>query len=97
MIGKKINKPITDFKDYATTAIWCNNNNAKIEDKGDYYEVVAIIPQEPTLQEQLEELEHKTGYTRAIRELILANDSGASAYVKSKAQEIENIAEQIRG
>ncbi len=97
MIGKKINKPITDYKDYATTAIWCNNNNAKIEDKGDYYEVVEIVPQEPTLQEQLEDLEHKTGYTRAIRELILANDSGASAFVKNKAQEIENIAEQIRG
>lgn len=97
MIGKKINKPITDYKDYATTAIWCNNNNAKIEDKGDYYEVVEIIPQEPTLQEQLESLEHKYQMNRWQREIILAEDSGASDYTKNKAQEIENIAEQIRG
>ncbi|MBO7714142.1 MAG: hypothetical protein J6S85_11260 [Methanobrevibacter sp.] len=51
----------------------------------------------PTLKEQLEELERTTGYSRAIRELILAENSGASEYVKNKAQEIENIAEQIRG
>lgn len=30
------------MKDYTKTAIWCNQNNATIEDKGDYYEVVAI-------------------------------------------------------
>ena len=52
---------------------------------------------EPTIQEQLLELEHKTGYTRAIRELILAENSGASEYVRTKAQEIETLAEQIRG
>ena len=52
---------------------------------------------EPTIQEQLLELERTTGYTRAIRELILAENSGASDYVKTKAQEIETLAEQIRG
>ena len=52
---------------------------------------------EPTIQEQLLELERATGYTRAIRELILAENSGASEYVRTKAQEIETLAEQIRG
>ena len=52
---------------------------------------------EPTIQEQLLGLERATGYTRAIRELILAENSGASEYVKTKAQEIETLAEQIRG
>ena len=52
---------------------------------------------EPTIQEQLLELERTTGYTRAIRELILAQNSGASEYVRTKAQEIETLAEQIRG
>lgn len=52
---------------------------------------------EPTIQEQLLELERTTGYTRAIRELILAENSGASEYVRTKAQEIETLAEQIRG
>lgn len=65
---------------------------------GQWY-LVGYVPTkpEPTLQEQLIELERTTGYTRAIRELILAEGSGASEYVRNKAQEIENIAEQIRG
>lgn len=65
---------------------------------GQWY-LVGYVPTkpEPTLQEQLIELERTTGYTRAIRELILAQNSGASEYVKAKAQEIEDIAEQIRG
>lgn len=40
MIGTKIYK--TDMSNYTECAIWCNANNATIEDKGDYYEVVAI-------------------------------------------------------
>lgn len=96
MIGTKINKP-TNIDEYSKVAEWCNNNNATIEDKGDYFEVVAIIPQEPTLQEQLESLEHKYQMNRWQREIILAENSGASEYSKNKAQEIENIAEQIRG
>ena len=65
---------------------------------GQWY-LVGYVPSkpEPTLQEQLIEMERNTGYTRAIRELILAQNSGASEYVKNKAQEIEDIAEQIRG
>ena len=49
MIGKKFTKNNYDEIDYADTAIWCNENGAMIEDKGDYYEVVAIP--EPTLDE----------------------------------------------
>lgn len=40
MIGTKIYKD--NMKDYTKTAIWCNKNNAVIEDKGDYYEVISI-------------------------------------------------------
>ena len=96
MIGTKIYKPIDEEK-YSKVAEWCNENNATIEDKGEYYEVVAIVPHEPTLQEQLENLEHKYQMNRWQREIILAEGSGASDYTKNKAQEIENIAEQIRG
>lgn len=42
MIGIKFNKPLTNLEEYTKCAEWCNNNNAKIEDKGDYYECVAI-------------------------------------------------------
>lgn len=47
MLGTKIYK--TDTSNYTDCAIWCNANNATIEDKGDYYEVVAIPA--PTLDE----------------------------------------------
>lgn len=96
-IGYKLYKTEKTDEKYRNMALWCNSNNALIEDKGEYYEVVAVVPYTPTLKEQLEDLERTTGYTRAIRELILAENSGASEYVKNKAQEIEDIAEQLRG
>lgn len=40
MVGTKIYK--TDMSNYTECAIWCNANNATIEDKGDYYECVPI-------------------------------------------------------
>ena len=50
MIGTKLYKNNeTDMKAYTEAALWCNENNATIEDKGEYYEVVAIP--EPTLDE----------------------------------------------
>ena len=49
MIGAKFEKDSIDWDAYAKCAKWCNENNAHIEDKGDYYEVVAIP--EPTAEE----------------------------------------------
>ena len=51
---------------------------------------------EPTTAEQVQALEYATGLTRAIRELVLAENSGASDYVKAKANEIEDLAKQLR-
>ena len=42
MIGKKFDKKNYDLCDYYATAKWCNENNATIEDKGEYYEVVEV-------------------------------------------------------
>lgn len=47
MLGTKIYK--TDMSNYTDCAIWCNANNATIEDKGEYYEVVTLPL--PTLEE----------------------------------------------
>lgn len=47
MLGTKIYK--NDMSNYIECAIWCNANNATIEDKGDYYEVVTLPL--PTLEE----------------------------------------------
>lgn len=50
MISTKLYKNNKDdMKNYIDLAIWCNENNATIEDKGEYYECVAIPA--PTLDE----------------------------------------------
>lgn len=48
MLGKKLYKGKYTNKEYADLAVWCNANNATIEDKGEYYECVAIP--EPALE-----------------------------------------------
>ena len=73
MLGIKINKPVITQEEcdaYSKVAEWCNENDAHIEDKGDYYEVVAnpkptkeelearrIASMQPTLEERLEAME----------------------------------------
>ena len=49
MVGTKFYKDNYDLNAYASTAEWCNSNNATIEDKGEYYEVVEIPA--PSLEE----------------------------------------------
>lgn len=53
MIGTTFAKPLadSDLQAYSQVAEWCNNNQAMIEDKGDHYEVVAIVIPEPTPEE----------------------------------------------
>lgn len=50
MIGTKFNKENLDLNAYSEAAKWCNKNNATIEDKGEYYEVVPVP--EPTQEER---------------------------------------------
>jgi hypothetical protein len=58
MIGKKIYKNNKeDMSQYTETAIWCNANNAHIEDKGAYYEVCENVIPEPTVEEKIAALD----------------------------------------
>lgn len=78
-------------------AVWCNANGAHIELVDGKFKIVANpVPPEPTLEEQVAKLEAETGLTRVMREMVLAENSGASEYVKAKAQEIEDLAEGLR-
>ena len=46
MIGTKFYKPLDTqekLDEYSIAADWCDDNNATIEDKGEYYEVIPII------------------------------------------------------
>ena len=52
MIGTKFYKDNYDLTEYSQCAEWCNQNNATIEDKGEYYECVVIpAPPPPTVEE----------------------------------------------
>lgn len=82
---------------YTKAAIWCNQNNAHIENINGQYVIVANpTPAEPTLEEQVASLEQAYGMSRWQREGILAEGSLFSDYTKAKAQEIEDLAEQLR-
>jgi len=85
MIGKKIYKNNLDSKDYANTAVWCNHNNAHIEDKGEYYEVVENIPHVPTIQEQIVALENMIT-ARNIREAFLGDEFALNRIATIEAQ-----------
>ena len=61
-----------------------------------YLKGYAPVKPAPTVQEQVQALEAQTGLTRTLRELVLAENSGASDYVKQQAQEIETLAAPLR-
>ena len=82
---------------YTSAALWCNANNAHIEKQEGQYVIVANTPiPEPTIKEQVSSLEQTYGMTRWQREAILAEGSLYSEYTKSKAQEIEDLAKELR-
>lgn len=64
---------------------------------GSYY-LKGYAPQkpQPTIKEQVVKLEKQYQMNRWQREIILAQNSGASDYTKTKAQEIENLAKELR-
>lgn len=61
-----------------------------------YLQGYAPVKPAPTLKEQLEAKEREYQMNRWQREGILAPHSEYSSYVKAKAQELEDLAEQIR-
>lgn len=62
------------------------------------YEIVGLtdIEKLEVKKQQVIMLEQQYNMCRYQRELILAQNSGASQYAKDKAQEIENIAKDLR-
>lgn len=91
-IGQNVTK-----ENYVQAAIWCNRNGAHIEKQNGSYVIAAnSAPAEPTAQERMQAKELQTGLTRAVRELVLAENSGASDYVKELAQELETWAAVLR-
>lgn len=68
MVGTKFNKTQFDADLYAQAAQWCNETQkATIEDKGDYYEVVALP--EPTFDELKAQKKAEIASARYEREI----------------------------
>lgn len=93
----KIGQIITK-DNYTSAALWCNTNNSHIEKQDGRYIIVenATSKPEPTLEEQVVSLEQTYDMTRWQREGILAEGSLYSDYTKAKAQEIEDLAKELR-
>ena len=70
MIGKNIQKPVADASDYTKTALWCNANKAMIEDKGDWYEVVALPEQSLTEAKAAKLAEINSTCDRILKEAV---------------------------
>lgn len=89
---------IVTKENYTKTAIECNKLGDRHIEKidGQYVIVANPAPKEPTLEEQVASLENKYQMTRWQREGILAEGSLYSYYTKAKAQEIEDLASQLR-
>ena len=89
---------IVTKENYTKIAIECNklgDRHIELID-GQYVIVANPAPKEPALEEQVAKLEQDYQMTRWQREGILAEGSLYSDYTKAKAQEIEDLAEQLR-
>ena len=93
----KIGDVVSNYE-YTYAALFCNkSNDIHIALVDGVYKIVANDPMpEPTKEEIVAKMEAETGLTRVMREMVLAENSGASDYVKAKANEIEDLAKQLR-
>lgn len=92
MIGTKFFKENFDGKNYADAAKWCNANGATIEDKGDFYEVVAIPA--PSLDEIKQAKVDSLKSTRDTLEVEPITYNGNIYDYDDKARERMRIAQQ---
>lgn len=60
------------YAKYAEAVAWCNTNNAMIEDKGDYYEVVAVPA--PTTEELSAQARSQRDALIAATDYLMAAD-----------------------
>ncbi len=68
----KPNPAPNTYAKYAEAAAWCNANNAMIEDKGDYYEVVAVPA--PTTEELAAQARSQRDALIAATDYLMATD-----------------------
>lgn len=96
MIGKKLYKNNKDdMAQYTATAIWCNANNAHIEDKGSYYEVCENVTPEPTTDEKIAALDaqynaDKSNLLTAYQTALVYGDTDTMESLKADLQALDD-------
>lgn len=96
MIGTKIYKNSNeDMEKYSSYAEWCNSNDAYIEDKGDYFEIIQNNHEtiELSTDEKIQELdnsynENKKELKNYYLEFLINNDEEG---MKEITKELENL------
>ena len=97
MLGTKLYKSEkTDIANYTNTAVWCNANNAHIEDKGEYYEVVENVSYMPSQEEQIASLDRQYEADKKTLQVYYLEFSiaGNTAGMEVIKQELADLAGQ---
>ena len=89
-IGYRMDKPV-DEEIYMEVVKWCNGHNATIEDKGDYYEVVAVDSDAEKTALQAEMLEKQVWLS--AHDYIGTKIATGRATIEDYAQEIQTMRE----
>lgn len=90
MLGTKLYKNNKyDIANYTKTAVWCNANDAHIEDKGSYYEVCENVVPELTIDEQLAELDsnyntQKASISEQYTSVMMVDDTELASELKAE-------------
>jgi hypothetical protein len=91
MIGEKVYKSSKDWNRVNELIAWAGENNARVVDKGDYFECVAV---EPTVEEKLAQLDSQydadvAELTRYYTEAQLEDDAELQEEIKAELAEIK--------
>ena len=90
MLGTKLYKNNKSaMANYTKTAVWCNANDAHIEDKGSYYEVCENVVPELTIDEQLAELDsnyntQKASISEQYTSVMMVDDTELASELKAE-------------
>ena len=96
MLGTKLYKNNkSDMANYTKTAVWCNANDAHVEDKGSYYEVCENVAPELTIDEKLVKLDsqYNSEVTRLGNEYMSATLRSDSDTQQELTQEMLELDE----
>lgn len=96
MIGTKFYKENYNYAEYAECAVWCNANNAHIEERDKYYEVANNPPPEPmpplppSLEEQLDHISEALLTTTLTQEETIAQLTEQNEALQAQLSELSD-------